>query len=84
MLALAEQFAVVGDGARVRLPAGATAVEVGATLGVRFNRPAARLTAAGFTELAETDAAAAEARVREMCEKLLANTVIENYAVELA
>ena len=35
-------------------------------------------------ELAETDAAAAEARVREMCEKLLANTVIENYAVELA
>jgi 5-oxopent-3-ene-1,2,5-tricarboxylate decarboxylase/2-hydroxyhepta-2,4-diene-1,7-dioate isomerase len=37
---------VVGDGARVRLPAGATAVEVGATLGVRFNRPAARLTAA--------------------------------------
>ena len=37
---------VVGDGARVRLPAGATAVEVGATLGVRFSRPAARLTAA--------------------------------------
>lgn len=35
-------------------------------------------------DLAETDAAAAEARVREMCEKLLANTVIENYAVELA
>ena len=35
-------------------------------------------------ELAETDAAAAEARVREMCEKLLANTVIENYAVEIA
>ncbi len=35
-------------------------------------------------DLAETDRAAAEARVREMCEKLLANTVIENYAVELA
>lgn len=35
-------------------------------------------------EVAETDRAAAEARVREMCEKLLANTVIENYAVELA
>jgi phosphoribosylformylglycinamidine synthase len=35
-------------------------------------------------EVAETDPAAAEARVREMCEKLLANTVIENYAVELA
>jgi phosphoribosylformylglycinamidine synthase len=35
-------------------------------------------------ELAETDAAAAKARVREMCEKLLANTVIENYEVEIA
>ena len=35
-------------------------------------------------ELAETDEAAARARVREMCEKLLANTVIEDYAVELA
>ena len=35
-------------------------------------------------EISETDPAAAEARVREMCEKLLANTVIENYAVELA
>ena len=34
-------------------------------------------------ELAETDAARAEAQVREMCEKLLANTVIENYAVEI-
>lgn len=35
-------------------------------------------------DLAETDPATAEARVREMCERLLANTVIENYAVELA
>ncbi len=35
-------------------------------------------------ELAETDPAAAEAEVRAMCEKLLANTVIENYAVEIA
>lgn len=35
-------------------------------------------------EISETDPASAEARVREMCEKLLANTVIENYAVELA
>ncbi len=35
-------------------------------------------------ELAETDADTAEASVREMCEKLLANTVIENYRVELA
>jgi len=33
-------------------------------------------------ELAETNPAAAEASVREMCEKLLANTVIENYRVE--
>ena len=35
-------------------------------------------------ELAETDPAAARARVGEMCEKLLANTVIEDYAVEIA
>lgn len=35
-------------------------------------------------DLADTDAASAEARVRAMCEKLLANTVIEDYAVELA
>jgi phosphoribosylformylglycinamidine synthase PurS subunit len=35
-------------------------------------------------DLAETDAAAARARLAEMCEKLLANTVIEDYAVELA
>lgn len=30
------------------------------------------------------DRAAAEAQVREMCEKLLANTVIESYRVEIA
>ena len=35
-------------------------------------------------DLAETDRAEAEEHVREMCEKLLANTVIENYAVEIA
>ena len=35
-------------------------------------------------ELSETDAAVARARVTEMCEKLLANTVIENYAIEIA
>jgi len=35
-------------------------------------------------DLAETDAATAEARVTEMCEKLLANTVIESYRVEIA
>ena len=35
-------------------------------------------------DLAETDAAVAETAVREMCEKLLANTVIESYSFELA
>jgi phosphoribosylformylglycinamidine synthase subunit PurS len=34
-------------------------------------------------DLAETDTAKAEAQVTEMCEKLLANTVIENYRVEV-
>lgn len=34
-------------------------------------------------ELNETDASAAKANVEEMCRKLLANTVIENYAVEI-
>jgi phosphoribosylformylglycinamidine synthase len=34
-------------------------------------------------ELAETDSAKARAEVEDMCKKLLANTVIENYAVEL-
>lgn len=33
-------------------------------------------------ELAEDDAAAAEAEARRMCEALLANTVIEDFAVE--
>ena len=35
-------------------------------------------------ELDGADPATAEGRVREMCEKLLANTVIENYAVEIS
>ena len=35
-------------------------------------------------KLDETDADAAHAHVTEMCEKLLANTVIENYAIEIA
>lgn len=35
-------------------------------------------------DLAATDRAAAEAEVRQMCEKLLANTVIESYRVEIA
>ncbi len=34
-------------------------------------------------ELAETDASKAQKTVTEMCEKLLANTVIESYQVEL-
>lgn len=34
-------------------------------------------------ELREADPARAEAQVTEMCEKLLANTVIESYRVEL-
>lgn len=35
-------------------------------------------------DLAETDPAMAEAAVKEMCDKLLSNTVIENYTVEIA
>lgn len=34
-------------------------------------------------DLAETDAEKARASVTEMCEKLLANTVIESYSVEI-
>jgi phosphoribosylformylglycinamidine synthase subunit PurS len=34
-------------------------------------------------DLDETDAAKAEAAVKTMCEKLLANTVIESYRVEI-
>lgn len=34
-------------------------------------------------DLAETDSAKAEADVKAMCDKLLANTVIESYRVEL-
>jgi phosphoribosylformylglycinamidine synthase len=34
-------------------------------------------------ELAETDAERARSRLDEMCRKLLANTVIENYRIEL-
>jgi phosphoribosylformylglycinamidine synthase subunit PurS len=35
-------------------------------------------------DLAATDKAAAEAEVKAMCDKLLANTVIEKYTVEIA
>lgn len=34
-------------------------------------------------DLAETDRTAAEAQVRAMCDKLLANAVIESFAVEI-
>ena len=34
-------------------------------------------------EIAETDEARARAQVEAMCAKLLANTVIENYAIEI-
>jgi phosphoribosylformylglycinamidine synthase len=34
-------------------------------------------------ELSERDAAKARARLTEMCEKLLANTIIEKYEIEL-
>ena len=34
-------------------------------------------------ELGESDLSQAEANVRSMCEKLLANTVIENYTIEI-
>ena len=33
--------------------------------------------------LAETDRSAAEKRLKELCEKLLAHTVIEDYRIEL-
>lgn len=35
-------------------------------------------------DLTQTDPAKAEAEVAQMCEKLLANTVIESYRVEIA
>lgn len=34
-------------------------------------------------ELDETDATQAKSTVKNMCEKLLANTVIENYAIQI-
>jgi phosphoribosylformylglycinamidine synthase PurS subunit len=34
-------------------------------------------------DIAETDRAKAEAALTQMCEKLLANTVIENYTIDL-
>ena len=34
-------------------------------------------------DLAETDKSKAQAALKSMCEKLIANTVIENYEIEL-
>jgi phosphoribosylformylglycinamidine synthase len=34
-------------------------------------------------EITETDAAKAKAQVKDMCEKLLANTVIEDYRIDV-
>ncbi|MCJ2127702.1 phosphoribosylformylglycinamidine synthase subunit PurS [Methylobacterium sp. E-045] len=34
-------------------------------------------------EIADTDPASAEATLKNACEKLLANTVVENYAIEI-
>ncbi|RED53663.1 phosphoribosylformylglycinamidine synthase subunit PurS [Aestuariispira insulae] len=34
-------------------------------------------------DIAESDEAKAKSQIEAMCEKLLANTVIENYAIEL-
>jgi phosphoribosylformylglycinamidine synthase subunit PurS len=34
-------------------------------------------------DVAETDKAKAETAIKQMCEKLIANTVIENYEIEL-
>ncbi len=35
-------------------------------------------------ELSETDKTKAEEQLKQMCEKLLANTVVENYRIEVA
>ncbi len=35
-------------------------------------------------DLAETDKSKAEAAIKQMCEKLIANTVIENYDIDLS
>ncbi|ODT67721.1 MAG: phosphoribosylformylglycinamidine synthase [Pelagibacterium sp. SCN 63-23] len=35
-------------------------------------------------EIAGTDEEAARSQIKAMCEKLLANTVIENYAIEIS
>jgi phosphoribosylformylglycinamidine synthase len=56
----------------------------GALVGLGFDEVAdARQGKFIELDLKDTDAAAAKARVEAMCQKLLANTVIENYQVEI-
>jgi phosphoribosylformylglycinamidine synthase PurS subunit len=61
------------------------AVAIGRSLkGLGFDSVAGvRRTRLIELDLALSDAAAAERQVREMCEKLLANPVIESYRVEI-
>ena len=47
-----------------------------------FAPPCPKPTVVEITLDGDLDPATAEAQVREMCEKLLANTVIENYRIE--
>ena len=56
----------------------------GALASLGFGEVAARQGKVIDLELAGDDRAAAEAEVKAMCDKLLANTVIESYRVELA
>lgn len=57
----------------------------GALQGLGFGEVAgARVGKVIELELAGEDKTAAEARVKAMCEQLLANTVIESYRIEIA
>ena len=72
---LADMEALLGLSLHERQGRGLQLTAVGRALA----RRAARIE----IELAETDAARGRAVVEEMCRKLLANTVIENYAIEV-
>lgn len=56
----------------------------GSLRGLGFRVGAVRQGKVIDLELGDTDPQQAEADVRAMCDKLLANTVIENYTVEIA
>lgn len=49
-----------------------------------FNGVKARVGKFIELDVAEKDKTKAKAQIEQMCEKLLANTVVEKYAVELA